>query len=223
MKKTVLLFVSLFCLCAGAWAQDDDFPELADHVVPLQHVVKEWHGQGLYTAGWDEKPTVKNYFTGLAYAYPNDLFQMVVSKMLGLGVDDALSAYVLDERNGYILGELGTETSPSVQMCYWNCQDGSRLIAVALQGYEYNEDETSDELFVSLNDIAFFRILGDELIWRPVPVRQLCGKDYDFLLYDSIELPRQGKDIRLIERFESGDEQITTLVWDGARFSAAAQ
>ena len=232
--KTLPLFLTaaLLCLSFGAKAQNNDFPKLADHGVYLQDVMKEWHDQGLYTAGWDDKPTIKNYFVGLANAYPDDLFQMIVSKLLGLGVDDALTEFTLDEKNGFISGELGTETTPSVQMCYWNCKDGSRLIAVALQGYEYNMDDTlpeievdeeeyeeDDNVFVCLNDIAFFRIRPDEMIWRPVAVKDICGRDFSFILYDRIELPRQGKDIRLVEITESGDEDVTTLSWDGTRFT----
>lgn len=221
---TVLFSVFAVCAQTPSFAQDDELPELADHGVALQQVMKEWHSKGLYTAGWDDKPTIKNYFVGLAHAYPDDLLQMMIDKLLGLGVDDALSEFTLDEKNGYISGELGTETSPSVQMCFWNCKDGSRLIGVALQGYEYNLEETygnddDDNLFVCLNDIAFFRVLPGEMIWRPVPVRQICGKDLEFILYDRIELPRQGKDIKLIEVAEFGDEAVTTLSWDGTRFT----
>ena len=227
-KLYIFVTAALMCLSLGAWAQDDEFPELADHGVALQQVIKEWHSKGLYTAGWAEKPTIRNYFVGLANAYPDDLFQMMVGKMLGLGTDDALSEYTLDERNGYISGELGTETSPSVQMCFWNCKDGSRLIGVALQGYEYNleesdpdwtDEEIDDNIFVNLSDIAFFRILSDELIWRPVAVRDICGQEINFREYDRIEMPRQGKDIRLVFVPEDGDDIVTTLVWDGARFT----
>ena len=227
-KLYIYVTATLMCLSLGAWAQDDEFPELTDHEVALQQVIKEWHSKGLYTAGWDEKPTIRNYFVGLANAYPDDLFQMMVGKMLGLGMDGVLSEYTLDERNGYISGELGTETSPSVQMCFWNCKDGSRLIGVALQGYEYNmeeadpdwtDEEVDANIFVNLIDIAFFRILPDELIWRPVAVKDICGREIDFREYDRIEMPRQGKDIRLIFIPESGDDIVTTLAWDGARFT----
>lgn len=224
MKKLYVLFAAaLLCLSLGVRAQSDELPELADHGVYLQDVMKEWHDKGVYTAGWDDKPTIKNYFVGLAHAYPDDLLLMMVEKLVGLGVDDALSEFTLDEKNGYISGELGTETSPSVQMCFWNCKDGTRLIGVALQGYEYNMEETygnddDDELFVCLNDIAFFRIRPGEMIWRPVAVKDICGQELAFLLYDRIELPRQGKDIKLVEVAEFGDEAVTTLSWDGTRF-----
>ena len=84
---TVFFTVIALCFQTPALAQDDDFPELASHEVALQQVVKEWHSKGLYTAGWAEKPTIRNYFVGLANAYPGDLFQMMVGKMLGLGTD----------------------------------------------------------------------------------------------------------------------------------------
>ena len=128
---SLLAAAALLCSCFQATAQDDVLPDTADHGVPLQQVIKEWHDVGLYTAGWDEKPTIRNYFVGLAEAFPNDLFHMIVCKMLGLDVKESIWDYVLDIQNGYISGMLGTETSPSVQMCYWNCNDGThKLVAV---------------------------------------------------------------------------------------------
>ena len=145
--------------------------------------------------------------------------------MLGLDVDNAVMDYVMDEKNGYASGTLGTETSPSVQMCYWKCNDGSRLIAVAIQGYEYRDDEgdTSDDedednWTVCVNDLAFFRIQGDELLWRPVPVRQVCGRDFDFKDYFT-QLPRTGKDIQLTDT----DGNVLLLKWNGSRFTATKQ
>lgn len=225
-----LLAALLLCFGLGAAAQDDQFPEFPDHTVPLQYVIKEWHTQGLYTAGWDKPATIRNYVVGLANAYPNDLFQMIVAKIAGLDVDDALWEYVLDVQNGYVSAKLGTETIPSMQMCYWRCSDGSRLVGVALEGYEYNleerepdpnwtDEEMEDHIHVRLNDIAFFRILGDQALWRPVPVRTVCGRDFDFKEYDKIELPHQGKDIRLITLDEEGDEHVTALKWNGNGFT----
>ena len=230
MKKIVLLLTALFCISASAWAQNDEFPELADHGIALQYVIKEWHTHGLYTAGWDDNPGIRNYITGLANAYPNDLFQMIVSKLMGLDVGEVFTEYVLDEKNGYVMAELGTETTPSVQMCYWRCNDGTRLIGVALQGYEYNleeddpswtDEEIEDNIYVNLSDLAFFRIRGDESIWRPVAVKDICGRNLNFAMYDRIELPRQGKDIRLITFGEEDldSEIVTTLKWNGSRFT----
>ena len=222
--------LALLCGCFAASAQDDEVPDMPDHGVALQQVIREWHAQGFYSAGWDKQPTIRNYFVGLAESYPNDLFQMIVAKMVGLDVDDALWNYVLDVANGFVSGELGTETTPSVQMCYWRCNDGSRLVGVALQGYEYSmeesdpawtDEEIEDHRFVKLNDIAFFRILGDESLMRPLPVRKVCGREVKFQEYDKIELPRQGKDIRLVKTDEEDNEHVTTLKWNGNGFTVA--
>ena len=221
--KRILLTAALCCLASGAFAQDEyKFP---DHVVTLQEMVKEWHGQNLYTAGWDENPGIRNYFVGLADAYPTDLFQTVVHKFLGFDVEDAFEDFTLDERNGYVAASLGTELSCSVQMCYWRCNDGSRLIGVSVQGFEYNtdvpeeemeadEDDEFEDWTVCFNDLAFFRVLEDELIWRPVQPKDLFGWDYDFKEF-YVELPRSGKDIRMTDT----DGEVTLLKWDGARFS----
>ena len=120
---------------------------------------------------------------------------------------------------------LGTELSCSVQMCYWRCNDGSRLIGVSVQGFEYNSDVPEEEMesdeddefedwTVCFNDLAFFRVLEDELIWRPVQPKDLFGWDYDFKEF-YVELPRSGKDIRMTDT----DGEVTLLKWDGARFS----
>ena len=220
--KRILLTAALCCLAAGAFAQDA--LNFSDHVITLKEMVKEWHGQNLYTAGWDENPGIRNYFVGLSDAYPTDLFQIVVHKFLGFDVDDAFEDFVLDERNGYVSASLGTELSCSVQMCYWRCNDGSRLIGVSVQGYEYmdipeeemepDEDDEYGNWTVCFNDLAFFRVLEDELLWRPVLPKDLFGWDYDFEEF-YVELPRSGKDIRMTDH----DGEVTLLKWDGARFS----
>ena len=229
--RFAMAVAALLCLFPACMqAQDDEFPNLADHGMALQQVIKEWHDQGLYTAGWDKNPDIRNYFVGLSDAYPNDLFQMVVHRICGLNVDDGLWNYVLDVQNGYVTGTRGTETSPSVQMCYWRCNDGSRLIGVALQGYEYNleepdpswsDEEAEENIFVNLTDLAFFRIKDGEAIWRPVTARQVCGRDMNFRRYDAIELPRQGKDIRLTFGNEDFTETVTILKWNGNGFTVS--
>ena len=122
------------------------------------------------------------------------------------------------------MGVVLYRVSCSVQMCYWRCADGSRLIGVSVQGYEYmdvpveemepDEDDEYGNWTVCFNDLAFFCVLSDELIWRPVPARELCGWDYDFKEY-YVELPRSGKDIRMTDH----DGEVTLLKWDGGRFS----
>ena len=220
--KRILLTAALCCIATGAFAQDEF--KFSDHGVTLQEMVKEWHDQNLYTAGWDDNPGIRNYFVGLADAYPTDLFQAVVHKFLGFDVDDAFEDFTLDERNGYVSASLGTELSCSVQMCYWRCNDGSRLIGVSVQGFEYmdipeeemepDEDGEYGNWTVCFNDLAFFRVLEDELIWRPVLAKDLFGWDYDFKEF-YVELPRSGKDIRMTDH----DGEVTLLKWDGARFS----
>lgn len=224
MNRILLAAAILFGFSFGAFAQDEEF-NFADHGVALQQIVKEWHGQNLYTAGWDENPGIRNYFVGLADAYPTDLFQNVVHKMLGFDVEGAFEDFTLDERNGYIAASLGTELSCSVQMCYWKCNDGSRLIGVSVQGFEYDMNVSEEEMepdedgeygnsTVCFNDLAFFRVLQGELIWYPVQVKELCGWDYKFEEY-YVELPRAGKDIRMTD----SDGEVTLLKWNGARFS----
>ena len=55
----------------------------------------------------------------------------------------------------------------------------------------------------------------------PVSVRKACGREVKFQEYDKIELPRQGKDIRLITFDEEGEEHVTTLKWNGNGFTVA--
>lgn len=223
MKHLLTAVAACVLLGLGTVAQAQDEYKFADTVLSLQQVTAQWHDQNLYTAGWDESPTIRNYFVGLATTYPTDLFHNILYTMLGFNTEGVIGDYVLDEKNGFISGKLLSQIESAMQMCYWRCNDGNRLVGVAVMGDEFSdapvpEDDPDFEVdVVCINDLMFFRIEKDELIWRPVSPRSLLGRDYNFAEYE-ISLPRQGKDITLTNR-ETG--KVTKLTWNGARFSAA--
>lgn len=225
MKRLATLFAALVLLCCGfnAQAQDEEAYKFADTCLSFQQVLSQWQDQNLYTAGWDESPTIRNYFAGFATTYLTDLTREMLFMMLGLNAEDALSGYVLDERAGYIRATLAAQLESTLQMCYWRCSDGSRLVAVAVKSEEFFDSEDGEEVIDedgdmkvwTATDMMFYRIRKGELLWRPVTPTKLLGRKLDFNRY-IIELPRQGKDI-LLTGSETG--KVTTLKWTGNGFS----
>ena len=68
--------------------------------------------------------------------------------------------------------------------------------------------------FLSISLTVFFTVIA--LCFQAPAFAQ----DDDFPEYDRLEMPRQGKDIRLIFVPEIGEEDVvTTLAWDGTRFT----
>ena len=107
-------------------------------------------------------------------------------------------------------------------MCYWRCNDGGTLIAVALQGEVYHyfnndsDDECCDRTTVTFNDLMFFKIDKGEVMWQARTPLTLCGRTFDFTHYD-IQLPRSGKDIIL--KHKTNPKENYRLKWNGTRFT----
>ena len=208
-------------------AQEEEY-KFGDHEMSTSEIIKEWHDQNLYSAGTvGNKMTIKNYFVGLAYAYPNYLLHAGVDYLLGFDTENFMNGMVLDEKNGYFKAEVFTELTNKVEMCYWRTDDGGVLVGVAFIGDEYryegNDDldpilpgeDPEDRVTACINDLMFFKINGDEMIWRPRTPEVMCGKKFDFRQYD-IELPRVGKDVKLTRR---SDNKVILLKWTGSRFT----
>lgn len=207
-------------------AQEEEY-KFGDHEMSTSEIIKEWHDQNLYSAGTvGNKMTIKNYFVGLAYAYPNYLLHAGVDYLLGFNTENFMNGMVLDEKNGYFKAEVFTELTNKVEMCYWRTDDGGVLVGVAFIGDEYryegNDDldpilpgeDPDDRVTACINDLMFFKINGDEMIWRPRTPEVMCGKKFDFRQYD-IELPRVGKDVKLTRH---SDNKVILLKWTGSRF-----
>ncbi len=201
--------IVLITICTAA----QDQYKFANHGISCSQLVNEWHDQNLYTAAHEAKPDIVLYMLSFAQAYPTDITNSIVAEAMGF---ENLGVFTtVDKGNGYIRGELQTELTTTLQMCYWRCNDGI-LIAVAIQGDEYTDERECDSdhdsdsekdngdcecrgddgITVNINDLMFFKILSDEALWRPITPQALCGRTFDFSNYE-IVLPQEGKDIEL--------------------------
>lgn len=226
MKRLLVVIVALLGMIPAS-AYDYNFDEIhpVDHEMMLSAVKREWRTHNLYTAGWNEKPAIGLYWYSFATAYPNPVSFQLVEHMLGYG-KELSHDNVLDTANGYAHAELGTETTPKLQMCYWRCDDGGVLVGVAMSGYEYlteeNEDlfvpgpdyDPEDANFLNLSDLMFYYVPQGEVLWLPRTPEQMLGRKIDFSLY-RIQLPRQGKTITLSD---SDDKVVMSFTWNGSRF-----
>lgn len=223
MKKILLSLFATMCLTGTTMAQDYNF---ATHTLSFYEIEKEWHNQNFFTATRAENTNIKEYFLSLAQAYPNDLFNFVVANMMGLKTDGFIGNVIIDARNGYIAADMLTELTGNVQMCHWRCNDGGTLVAVALQGNEYicegiDYDKSfydpDDERCININDLMFFKIDYEEVLWQPKSPKEMCGNKFNFHEY-SIELPRKGKNIVL--KHKTNSKANYTLQWNGTSFKA---
>lgn len=216
----IVVVSTLFVLCLfSVQAQEYNF---ADNTLSMSQIVNQWQDHEFYTATTTDHPNIKDYFFSFTFAYPNELCINMLARLAGLE-HEGVGNFVVDPANGFIGGELLTELSPKMQMCYWNCSDGSRLVGVLLQGHEYKptykeyeETEYNDDMTFCYTDLMFFRLTNEDLIWHPVKPEQLCGRSINFR-YFNIELPRRGKDITLTRTF--GDGKSYKLKWNGTKFT----
>ena len=219
----ILTTTTLLMMCiVSVNAQDFNF---AKNTMSMSQIINEWHDQQLFTATTTDYPGIKDYFLSFAFAYPNELCNGMAARLAGME-NEGIGNFVVDTANGFIGGELLTELSAKMQMCYWNCNDGSRLVAVLLQGHqykslykEYEEAEYNDEWTFCYTDLMFFRLNNGDVIWHPIEPEKLCGRSINFRYFD-IELPQRGKDITLKREFGSGESY--KLQWNGDKFTVVA-
>ena len=125
LKPVAMAMLACAMLVAPARSLAQEEYNFAGHEMSVSDIVKEWHNQNLYSAGSVlSKMTIKNYFVGLAYAYPNYLLHAGVDYLLGLDTENIFDGMVLDEKNGYFKAEVFTELVNKVEMCYWRTDDG---------------------------------------------------------------------------------------------------
>ena len=231
LKPVAMAMLACAMLVAPARSLAQEEYNFAGHEMSVSDIVKEWHNQNLYSAGSVlSKMTIKNYFVGLAYAYPNYLLHAGVDYLLGLDTENIFDGMVLDEKNGYFKAEVFTELTNKVEMCYWRTDDGGVLVGVAFIGDEYRSDDNDaldpilpgedldDRNTVRANDLMFFKINSGEMIWRPLTPEVMCGQKFDFRKYD-IELPRVGKNIKLTHNDDP--KKSVVLKWTGSNFTVS--
>ena len=220
-KMLLLSLVAAVSLSAPALNFEDINP--TDHLLIVSQIEREWRTHGLFTASMKQPADIGLYALSFAQAYPNDLTNNLVTYMMGYLDQPEAYSMVVDKRNGYAQGELGTELTHIFQMCYWRCNDGGTLIAVAFEGDEYvtelNEDlhhpVDEDDIFLNINDLMFYYIEKGEVYWLPRTPEQMFGKKLNFAKY-SIQLPREGKTITFTDR--DTEKVAATYTWNGSRF-----
>lgn len=217
ISSMIIAICAMLSIPASMKAQDYMF---SDNIMMISQVESQWHKINLYSAGvYGDRMTIRNYFVGFQQAFPVPIAQYIVDHMLGFKTDGVLGNVIIDENKGYISAELLTELTQRMQMCYWKCNDGGVLIAVAFVGDEYKEEHNceneDEEITRSITDMTFYRIFNDEMLWHPVPPSQLLGQEIDFNSLSDIQLPRQGKDIMLIS---DNPKNNLVLKWNGNGF-----
>ena len=215
--KHIATLAAIILITLSAAAQDQY--KFGNHLLSCSQVVNEWHDQNLYTAAHEAKPDIVLYLLSFAQAYPTDITNAMVAETMDF---ENLAVFTtVDKSNGYIRGELLAELTTKLQICYWRCNDGDILIAVAIQGDEYKPDRSCDsdsdeDPTVHISDLMFYKIHGDEALWRPIMPQELCGRTFDFGNYE-IVLPEEGKDIELRATTKGPDSY--RLIFNGTAFT----
>lgn len=224
MKRIAsIIIAAVLGLAVPMSAQDYNF---TDNQLCFAQIVGQWHDKCFYTADFSDKPDITACLLSLAQAYPNDVLALNVVRAMGYDPEGRLHNFVLDKQAGYFSSETLTELEGRVQICLWRCTDGSTLVAVALTGDEYQMEGIDNRYLehypdwpaVNYNDLMFFRVARDEAILMPHSPQELCGRAFNFHRY-RIELPRHGKDIKLIGKDDPA--QVVTLRWNDGRFAVA--
>ena len=221
MNLRKCLMAVLLASAVAANAQIENF-EYNSPEKSFAEIEAEWTKSLVGTVGNPDKPNIKTYFLSFASHYPNELLSQMLSCMLGVERDGIVGDYVCDVKNGYIQGTLQSQFEQRVQMCYWRCNDGRILVGITINGC--NEGAMAAETEADLercctNALLFYKLNEYGCWWEPVLPNQIVSKDLRYYDYQ-IQLPRQGKDIKLKWRQEERTGKNYTLKWNGNGFNA---
>lgn len=217
------LMVVLLASAVAANAQIENF-EYNSPDKSFAEIEAEWTKSLVSTVGNPKAPNIKTYFLSFAVQYPNDLFSNMLACMLGVGRDGFVGDYVCDVKNGYIQGTLLCQFEQCMQMCYWRCNDGRILIGVYINGC--NEGAMAAETEADMeecctNALLFYKLNEYGVWWEPVLPGKIVNKDLRYYDY-KIQLPRQGKDIKLKWGPQERTGKNYTLKWNGNGFNVVA-
>lgn len=218
MKKIhIFLMGMLMSVSTLCKAQEYNIPYVSIH-----EISNVWDKTAFCTIGNRDKANIKSYFLTFASTFPNDFFTEVAGKMMGLESDN-ISNYVCDTKSGYLKATWAMQIESQLQMCYWRCTDGSRLVAVVLQGCSealIDPDFDGNEEAHCTNLLLFYK-LSEHGCWdTPLTLKALCGRDFHLYDYD-IQLPQQGKDILLKANGNNKQAKSCRLKWNGNGFNVA--
>ncbi len=216
MKKVRIILLSVMMsasmLCQ---AQDYNIP-----YVSIQEIANVWDKTSMCTLGNREKANIKSYFLTFASTFPNDFFHEVLGKMMGLESYN-IGNFVCDTKNGYLRATYLVQIESHLQMCYWRCNDGTRLIGVVLQGCTEAliDPDFDGDKEPHCTNLLFFYKLTEYSCWdTPMSLKAACGRDFHLYDYD-IELPQVGKDILLKANGNNKQAKSYRLKWNGNGFN----
>lgn len=114
-----------------------------------------------------------------------------------------------DSRNGFLQIKSEGQWDNVVECCYWNLPSGQKLVAL----YFHYFFESLEVMANGLNCMLWYQYDPATKQMSPMLEPPYHGRFPDISRYE-LQLPRQGKDIRLMER----DELMGVLHWNGDGF-----
>ncbi|MCH4154712.1 MAG: hypothetical protein LKF31_00215 [Muribaculaceae bacterium] len=207
MKRliNILILLALVILPASAKTTAKNYS--------VSDVIKAWKARTIKVNA--TTPDIAGFFKAFATAYPGNATSPTLTR-LSTGKSKVLKSFSLDAKNGFISS---SESSvKQLQMCYWNKNNGNKLIAVYLT--DFAEGAADDP------DAGFFKALMfydyDAASRTMTPLATPPADGIPFGLNCQVALPSTGKDIKFEQKAGTGsntDIATVFLHWNGNSFS----
>lgn len=127
--------------------------------------------------------------------------------------DDEEGTYTVDKKNGYLRHTVEGDGWYELQCCYWNRNDGSKLVAL----YEYSHSYSGEGDEMDSESSLKFYVFDKEtrmLTNVEAPIEEELEDDCMIC-----QLPREGKDIKYYYGEEYDEKaEWKTLKWNGMGF-----
>jgi hypothetical protein len=207
MKRVIniLILLALVILPASAKTTAKNYS--------VSDVIKAWKARTIKVNA--TTPDIAGFFKAFATAYPGNATYPTLTR-LNTGKSKVLKYFSLDAKNGYISSS--ENNYKQLQMCYWNKDNGNKLIAVYLTDFAEGAADDPDAGFFKA--LMFYNYDAASRTMTPLATPPADG--IPFGLNCQVTLPSTGKDIKFEQKAGTGsntDIATVFLHWNGNNFS----
>ena len=209
-------------------AEFDDRQDIPADTIEYAHVLptigKVWAKTPLKVVAPGPKVGIEQFAATFCKQYsnykPNELLMGYIKSPSGYDEETASYRIVDEKKNGFMSCFINGDLDWDTHCCYWNRNDGHKLVAFSMVENHESWDFQEDALLVFYDfDPATGTMTPDLALVKKV---EDLGKQYDTY---SVTLPSEGKDIGMLcHNLETnhpyGQEVIYKLRWNGKDFNA---
>ena len=184
----------------------------------IRSIEKVWAAKAIDVDPGDKTPGIEQFALAFCKEYPGFPLNEVLRNYITYdSYEHSGYEIVNDPSQGYIHCMWEVQTTPVTDVCYWNRNNGNKLVAIYMED-THESGEWYDRL------VAFYDFDPATNMMTPEPAltEMIVNRVKKYDTY-AVTLPREGKDIEVVgyifdEEEDTSDSKEMLLKWNGMTF-----